>query len=105
MKVGTKIVCIKDLKYSTGLSNTLEAGFIEIKKGEIFKLIFINNECLYIRYNIKWDYSLHGIYNQDYIDVRLELNHLNILWCTNFYEYFITLAEFREDRINKILEI
>ena len=105
MRLGNKIICIKDVIYQTGLtSNTLEVGSITIKEGEIYKITFINDECLYFQYPIKWDYALFGEFYQDYIDVRIQLNNSNILWVTHFKDNFITLLEHRHNKIDRLLK-
>ena len=105
MRLGNKIVCIKDCVYQTGVtSNTLEEGKINIKKGEIYKITFINEECLYFQYPVKWDYALFGEHYQDHVDIRVQLNNSIVLWTLPFKENFITLLEHRHNKIDRLLE-
>ena len=74
MKVGDKVICIR--QYNINSSNY----FV---KDKIYLITYINK----------------GYFS---IDDRLNVNNIN--YSNDFSDHFITLAEFREQRINKILE-
>ena len=88
MKVGDKLVCIKDFAYQTGGEK-----FIYILKNEVFEIEDVFDSCLYLKSN-------------DFVS-RIRISLIikeEPIWVSKFEGYFVTLAEFREKRINSILE-
>ena len=83
------------------LSNTSLEAFEDFYFNVYAETIFVKNK----HYNIiKFNHKANG----DYIfsEILMELNGYPLIWFNKeeIDEYFITLAEFRENRINKILE-
>jgi hypothetical protein len=92
IKVGDKVICIKNLSFKG--KNQNECSYITGNKYEITRLYPpINSKLIYVRTDIP-------VYNSDFrfrVDRETHLTKL-------FSDYFITLAEWREQQINSILD-
>jgi hypothetical protein len=89
IKTGDKVVCIKDMSNIQHLNYTLH---------EIYSVSLIKHR---IRYEYNSYYSIR-IEDESKIGWYFESIDLNNL--LYFYDYFMTLAEWREKQINSILE-
>lgn len=90
IKQGDKVLCIKDF-----ISKD-EKSFI---KGNLYEVVMIHNLNLRI-------VTIQNSVEKTPTGTSTQINFFSIGHSPmdNFYEYFITLAEWRENQIDKILE-
>ena len=94
MNKGTELICIKDYSYKVGLGDTDSRSF---SIGRIYKILNVEqNGCVYIEADL-----IEERYTNKGLRFSLMGDTLNTRY---LYDYFITLAEWRDSQIEEILK-
>ena len=86
MKIGDKLYCILELP---------DDYFRKITKGKIYSIQFFIGDYFYLNTDI----------NKEFIGFRVDLltlQRISKIYPINFYDHFITLKEFRKQKLLKL---
>jgi hypothetical protein len=101
IKVGDKVVCIKDLIYKQEVIACSEYTIKSYTKGKHYEILAVEiYQANVDSYYVSADMTVHDDWNSGlrFSHLRGKIGNLEY-----FYDYFITIAEWRDKQINSIL--